>query len=391
MPVCFTREKTECFSGFRRRERSYANVQTIYLNHAGTSWPKPPAVLEATREALNTNPIEWPELFQAARKAVARFFHVESSSLLLTPSCTAALQLAVQDHPWRSGDRVLTSHFEHHALHRPLLKLEELGVKVTTLPFGDDEPLRLEALESELKAGGVRLLALTAACNVTGRLLPVKEAIALAHRYGALALVDGAQIAGWWDLDLTALDADFFTFAGHKGPQGPWGVGGLYVRPEIRMNCPAATCDLSKPRATADMPGYCDAGSVNLVALLGLAAACWWLSEPAQQGRLQAARGLAQELAEALREMPRVTLHHDVSVDNKVPTVAMSVAGVASSKLANQLQARGVIASAGLQCAPQAHRALNTAESGVLRFSFGPSSHSGDVQEALERLEHILH
>jgi len=226
-------------------------VQTIYLNHAGTSWPKPPPVVAATGSTFHAEPARWPELFAAAHETAADFFHVEPSRLLLTPSCTAALQLAVQDHSWRPGDRVLTSHFEHHALQRSLVKLEDLGVVVTALPYSDEEPIPLDALEAELKRGSVRLLALTAACNVTGRLLPISEATALAHRFGALALIDGAQIAGWWDLDVAALEADLFTFAGHKGPQAPWGVGGLYVRPDLGMKCPAAVCDVAELQAGA--------------------------------------------------------------------------------------------------------------------------------------------
>lgn len=367
-------------------------MQTIYLNHAGTSWPKPPPVVVATDSTFHDDPARWPELFAVAHETVADFFHVEPSRLLLTPSCTAALQLAVQDHPWRPGDRVLTSHFEHHALQRSLVKLEEMGVTVTTLPYNDEQPIQLNALEEELKLGSVRLLALTAACNVTGRLLPISEAIALAHRFGALALIDGAQIAGWWDLDVTALEADLFTFAGHKGPQAPWGVGGLYVRPALPMKCPSAICDVAELQArhAAVMPGYCDAGSVNLAALAGLAAACQWLATPAQRKRLQTARGLASTFTELVRQIPRITVYHDSLMKNKVPTVAIAVAGTGSAELANQLRVQGLITSGGFQCAPQAHLALGTTESGVLRFSFGPSNHLGDVHTAVEMLQQLV-
>ena len=100
------------------------------------------------------------------------------------------------------------------------------------------------------------LLAMTAASNVTGELLPIASLVELARRHGAAALIDAAQIAGWIDLDLPRLGADFVAFAGHKGPQAPWGIGGLYVSP--RLAWPA--------------PGYCDVGSVDRCALAGLAA-----------------------------------------------------------------------------------------------------------------------
>lgn len=365
----------------------------IYLNHAGTSWPKPPEVLAATASTFNSSPLQWSELFSSAHREVSDFFHVEPKRLLLTPSCTAALQLAVQDHPWQSGDRVLTSHFEHHAMQRALNKIESMGVTVTTLPYNDEEPILLDALEAELKKGSVRMLALTAACNVTGRLLPIEEAIAIAHRFDAMTLIDGAQIAGWWEIDLQALGADLFTFAGHKGPQAPWGIGGLYVRPDLPMSCLSAVCDISEQRARSAesvMPGYCDAGSVNLASLAGMSAACRWLKSPERQERLNVARRLTASLSEMLREMPEITVHHDCEIESKVPTVAVSLPDRDSTELAKRLRQQGVITSGGFQCAPQAHQALNTGQNGVIRFSFGPSNSINDVHGAAETLRRLL-
>ena len=361
---------------------------TVYLNHAGTSWPKPPPVVDAAAAASISDPATWPELFSNAHQTVADFFHVDSERLLLTPSCTAALQLGVLDHPWKPGDRVLTSRFEHHALQRSLEKLADWGVEIVQLPPTDSDLIDLSALEAELQAGRVRLVAITAACNVTGQLLPYAEVIELAHRYQALALIDGAQIAGWWDLDIADLGVDLFTFAGHKGPQAPWGVGGLYVAPHVAMHTPWATCAATaaegSPPRCASMPGYCDAGSVNLVALAGLAAGCQWLSEAAQRNRLEQARQLADSFAVAVRPLPGVTLHHDVPAADKMPTVAISVADSPAANEAARLSRLGVITSGGFQCAAQAHQALGTAESGVLRFSFGPLSDRDDVVRAIQ-------
>jgi cysteine desulfurase/selenocysteine lyase len=363
--------------------------ETIYLNHAGTSWPKPHSVLTAAASVLQSDPTSWPDLFQSAHHTVAEFFHVDPKRLLLTPSCTAALNLAITDHVWNTGDRVVTSNFEHHALYRALVKLNEHGVDVTTLPQGKNDLIQLDALETELKSGGVRLVALTAACNVTGHLLPISDAIVLAHAFDATVLVDGAQIAGWWDLAVPELGADLFTFAGHKGPQAPWGIGGLFVSPNVSMNCPEATCERPEPQAASPcsvMPGYCDAGSINLAALAGLAAGCRWLNEPQQIGRLQHARNLAEEFTGAVRNIPGVVVHHDVSVEKKVPTVAITVEHASCTETAARLRARGLITSGGFQCAPQAHRALGTDRTGVIRFSFGPTNDVSDVARAAEGL-----
>ncbi len=364
--------------------------RTIYLNHAGSSWPKPDSVLAATASLLECDPSEWPARFECAHKEVAKFFHVDHSRLLLTPSCTAALNVGMMDHSWRAGDRVVTSHYEHHALHRNLVRLREHGVQVTVLPRGKSELIQLEKLEDELKRSHVRLVALTAACNVTGHLLPISEAIELAHEHGAIVLIDGAQVAGWWDLNVAELGADLFAFAGHKGPHAPWGVGGLYVSPNITMNCPTASCDIAESQPAngcAVMPGYCDVGSVNVAALAGLAAGCQWLSESKRVNRLQTARELAREFSDTIRELPGVVIHDDLPMDRKVPTVAITVDNTSSTDLASQLREHGLIASGGFQCAPQVHTALGTDQTGVLRFSFGPLNESTEIGQASELIK----
>lgn len=367
------------------------NQYTVYLNHAGTSWPKPKSVLDAAASVYSVEPVSWPALFQSAHQAVADFFHVDRGRLLLTPSCTSALSVAIMDHDWRTGDRVLTSNYEHHALERNLAKLSERGIDVLALPCGVDTLLDLDALRRELKSGDVRLVALTAACNVTGQLLPVAETISLAHEAGALVLVDGAQIAGWWDLDLAELGADMFTFAGHKGLQAPWGIGGLYVAPEVSMNCPFATCErpTTQSASCGVMPGYCDTGSVDLAALAGLAASCRWLSQSARASRLRIARDLAQEFADSIRSLPGVTLHGEDPMQRKMPTVAITLDQESPAELAARLRAKGLISSGGFQCAPKAHFALGTDRHGVVRFSYGPLSQREDVELAAELLKSI--
>lgn len=367
-------------------------MQTVYLNHAGTSWPKPIPVQHAVSEAMASDPGEWPQQFEAAHQAVARFFHIpDESRLLLTPGCTSALSVAIADHPWTSGDRVLTSGLEHHALHRPLLKLQEQGVEVEVIPGDRSHPILLESLIRSLRTGSVRMVAVTAACNVSGELLPIEEIVEIAHRHGAIALVDGAQIAGWWDLNLPSLGVDLFAFAGHKGLQAPWGIGGLYVSPDLRMTTPGATCSVinGKPLCT-EMPGYCDTGSVDRIALAGLAAAVQWLSAPAQASRLQHARDMVSRLQEEVENLPGAILYGPKSPLKRMPTVAFTVNGLSPTEVADRLAARGVMASAGLQCAPLAHETLRTAPEGVVRLSLGPETTEAHAQKALSALRKAI-
>jgi len=356
-------------------------MDTRYLNHAGTSWPKPASVHAAVQEAATADPATWGERFAAAHAAVARQLSVPPAALLPTPSCTSALAVAVADVPWQPGDRVVTSSMEHHALWRPLAKLAAAGVEVVEVPRGPDGPLDLAAVQAALQAGGVRLVAASMASNVTGEALPWAELVGLAHAHGALCLLDGAQVAGWLSLDLTELQVDLFAFAGHKGPQGPTGVGGLYVRPGVPLSTPEASCDGEVCRTG---PGYCDTGSVSLPALAGLAAGWQWMAERAPRDR---ALGLARQLRRELAARPEVEV---VGHPPVVPTVSFLVAGMAPASVAARWAEVGVVVRGGTQCAPRAHRALGTGEAGTVRVSFGPTSDDADLDRVLACIAELL-
>ena len=364
-----------------------ARQELLYLNHAGTSWPKPESVLQAVADATQAPPDQWSRQFHESFECVAAFFHIDPARLVLTPSCTAALNLALTDQNWQPGDQIITSCFEHHALYRNLIKLRERGVETVQIPATNGALVDLDRLEQELQNRHTKLVAMTAACNVTGALLPFESIVDLAHQHDAKVLIDGAQVAGWLDLNLLDLEFDFFTFAGHKGPQAPWGIGGLYVAENSIMKCPTATCEIgSEKRSTFDSkPGYCDAGSVDLVALAGLAAGCRWLSSATRQNRLSEARNQTAELANLLRERSDLKLLHDFEMNQKMPTIAVSC-GADNLEMAQRLKDDGIIASVGFQCAPQAHDHLGTSEHGVLRFSFGPSGGTHDLGRVVQVL-----
>lgn len=362
----------------------------VYLNNAGTSWPKPEPVRAAVRDALEASPEIWAGRFATDHSEICRAFGVDDPSrLLLTPGATSALSVAITDHPWESGDRIVVSSLEHHALHRPAQLLASRGVELTVVPRAQDGPLDLTALEAELRRGRVRMVAMTAASNVTGELLPIAEIVGLARNHGALSLVDAAQIAGWIPIDVRSFGADLLAFTGHKGPQAPWGIGALFVAPEVTMFSPLATCEVPADGASATcapMPGYCDVGSVDRAALAGLVAGLSWLAGPGRSDRLSQARRRVARIAEAIADHPKVSIHGSLQPDDRMPTLAMTVEGRTPSELAEALANEGVIASGGLQCAPLAHETIGTAPAGVLRLSVGPSNTDDDIGAAIEAL-----
>ena len=374
----------------------------LYLNHAGTSWPKPHVVSKAVGDAMSASPSEWPQRFHEAHHAIAEFFGIsDGEKLLLTPGCTSALAVGVGDVRIEDGQRVLTSRWEHHALHRPLLKLASSGVRVEYIPptsidkpNGHSDPIDLDWLEQSLSNHDVALVAISAACNVTGELLPYEEVIRIAHQYGTMVLIDAAQIVGWRTLDLPRLGADMVAFGGHKGLQAPWGIGGLYVSDRVKMNCTVANCELpiagNSDANQNSRPGYCDVGSVDQFALAGLHVAIQWLCEQDLESCLAVARRQIQRIRGRLRGIDHFRTFGPPDSNQAMPSLALSVSGFSSGEVASWLQQYSMIVGSGLQCAPLAHETLGTQVSGLVRLSVGLGQPDRDIDEAIERIESAI-
>ena len=376
-------------------------MKEIYFNHAGTSWPKPEVVVTAMHEAAQAAPSSWAARFESAHRTVADFFSVaDPASILLTPGCTSALSVAISDVFLGDKKRVLTSRWEHHALHRPLLKLASEGIILDYIPTftsaeGSVQTIDLDALESTLAVGDVGLIAITAACNVTGALLPFNQVIEMAHQHEVMVMLDAAQLVGWQDLNLPQLGADLVAFGGHKGLQGPWGIGGLYIGPNARMHCLSANCSLPSTGggSVRPRPGYCDVGSVDQIALAALAAALWYLKQRDTAASLDAACQQISRINVALQNLERVKVYSeaarthenltDPATRSGLPCLAFEVEGVSSPVVAASLAKYGITIGSGLHCAPLAHETLGTSQNGLCRISVGIAQREEDIEHAL--------
>lgn len=373
----------------------------IYANNAGTSWPKAPGVHEAVLGTLEADPDTWGVIFERAHSEVALCLGVRHhpERLMITSGCTAALATLLTTLPWSQGDRLVTSALEHHALARWATALGlERGVEHAASPYAPGHPMDLEWVERTLKQGRVRLIACTMASNVTGEVLPVAELGQLAHAHGALLLVDAAQTAGTVPLDCEALGVDMLTFAGHKGPLGPQGVGGFYAAPHVTFRTPSASCDVHavpgqgtvSEAACSLFPSWCDVGSVNLAGLAGLAAGFRWLREQGSESRGHHVRSLTEQLWCGLEQLPGVALLGGPDSHKRTAVVSLQAEQRTPGELQKGLAVQGIQVRAGFHCAPWAHDVLGTASQGTLRISLGVFNTSDDVDTIVAGLNRLL-
>ncbi len=373
----------------------------IYLDHAATSWPKPPEVLYAMQDFLERaggNPgrsghrlsIEAGRIVYDARETVAEFFGVSDPlRVLFTLNATHALNLGILGmlHP---GNRVVTSSMEHNAVMRPLRELEKQGVVVDIVPAGADGTLRPAAFSEALK-DGARLVILNHASNVTGTIAPIAEIAALAHAAGAFLLVDAAQSAGVLVIDMAELGVDLLAFTGHKGLQGPPGTGGLVLAddfdpgellPLVRGGTGSRSEFEIQPD---DLPDRYESGTPNGAGIAGLGAGIRWV----QRRGLQALREYEVELVERLRN----GLGNISGLYLFGPTNPRQATGIVSLRMQNKRVSEvgyrldeeyQIFCRVGLHCAPAAHRSIGSFPEGTVRLALGPNATIEEIDQTIQ-------
>ena len=217
----------------------------VYLDNAATT-QKPLCVLDAMREEyLNVNANvhrgvhylsqQATDLHEAAREKVRRFINAsKTEEIIFTRGTTEAINLVASSFcssQMEAGDEVLVTEMEHHSnIVSWQLQAMRLGIVVKHLPMSDDGKLLIDQLEP-LISDKTKLISVAHVSNVLGTVNPVEEIIRIAHAHGIPVLVDGAQSAPHFRVDVQAMDCDFFAFSGHK-MYGPTGIGVLYGKEE---------------------------------------------------------------------------------------------------------------------------------------------------------------
>lgn len=378
----------------------------IYLNCAATSKDRPPCVVEAVVDAMESNGSSGrgaseTELGAArsvarARDALARLLGAAAPErVVFTANATQALNIAILG-TVRPGDRVVATDWDHNSVLRPLYRLQrEQGVDLAFCPADATGRLDMEAME-RLVVPGTRLVVTTHVSNLTGNVANVTAVAKIAHKAGALLLVDCSQSAGSLPVDMVAMGADLVAFTGHKALLGPQGTGGLVVAPGVEV-APvlsggtgiASTLD-HQPDA---YPEHLEAGTLNGHGIAGLGAGVDWLLEHGVDEVHRHDLTLTRRLVEGLRKIDGVTVYGDFPEDldeldgarsDHGAAVAVNIDGWDSSEAAEELEeAYGISVRAGLHCAPRMHEAIGTGDTGAVRFSFGAFTTADDIDAAI--------
>ncbi len=375
---------------------------SVYLDNAATSYPKPPAVVEAVRrviEGIGASPGRGAHRHGRHAAAVVAECRARAAGMLgvkdadrvvFTKNATESLNIVLKG--WlRPGDRVLYSGLEHNSVVRPLHRLVSQGVIAAQIPASPDGGLDLAALK-EMLAGRTRLVVLVHASNVNGALMPVEQVAEICSRAGVPVMLDAAQTAGILPIGAEELGLGMVACSGHKALLGPAGVGLLYVRsgldvaPLMEGGTGSRSEELEQPESC---PDRFESGTPNLPGLAGLAEGIGYILREGMDTIWEHEISLALHLESELGAMPGVNVF--IPPERGTGTVSFTVEGMNPSDIGFILdEAFDIAVRTGLHCAPLAHRTLGTFPEGTVRVSPGFSTTPGDIESFLDALRSIL-
>ena len=394
-------------------------MKQIYLDNASTTFPKPREVADAVYQYMTgvgsnigrggyTSAYAAEEAVFAARQLLCDFFGGEDAkNVVFTKNVTEALNVIIRG-LLQPGDHVLVSAMEHNAVMRPLQLIgRELEpgeqapaaeISFSRIPCDKEGNLELEALP-KLVQQRTKAVLMTHASNVCGTLLPLARVGEFCQDKGLLLLVDSAQSAGVFPINMQQLHIDALAFTGHKGLLGPQGIGGFVLREHMVTKLAplivGGTGSLSHTEKTPRfMPDKFEAGTLNLPGIMGLAAGVRWLNQRGMASLRAHELALTEQLLTGLLDLEqqgllRIVGRRDIVQRTSVVSIAATKQDLAV--VAHRLNEEyGIATRVGLHCAPNAHKTLQTYPTGTLRFSMGWHNNEEDIGAALKALREVL-
>ena len=346
----------------------------VYLDN-GASSQVPQSVIDRTSKYLSeehsnihrgvhTLAEEATAMYEGAREKIAKFINASSSrEVIYTRNTTESINLVA--YSWaranlKAGDLVILTEMEHHSNLVPWHMLQmERGIELEFISVTEDGLLDLETYRS-LLSRRPKLVSFTHMSNVLGTINPAAEIIRLAHEAGAIALVDGAQSVPHLQVDMQALDADFYAFSAHK-MCGPTGIGALYGKSALLEAMPPfmgggdmiKEVKLRSFRANT-LPHKFEAGTPAIAEAIGFGAAVDYLSTIGMDKIAAHEHEITEYALDRLEEIPGVKLFGP-SADKKGGVAAFTLDGIHPHDVAQILDRDGIAVRAGHHCAQPLH------------------------------------
>ncbi|MBC2134522.1 cysteine desulfurase [Listeria innocua] len=359
-----------------------------YLDNAATS-QKPKQVIAAlthyyefdnanVHRGVHTLAARATDAYESARSKVAKFIHArEVAEIIFTRGTTSAINLVVDSYAEaniEAGDEIVISYLEHHSNLIPWQQLaKRKGAVLKYIELEEDGTISVEQAKKTI-GEKTKIVALAHVSNVLGTITPIKEIAAIAHQFGAVILVDGAQAVPHMEVDVVDLDADFYAFSGHK-MMAPTGIGALYGKREL--------LDAMEPTEFGgemidfvelydstwkELPWKFEAGTPIIGGAIALGAAIDYLAEVGLANIHAHEQALASYAIEEMSKIEGITIYGPKDASKRCGLVTFNLEGAHPHDIATILDEDGIAIRAGHHCAQPLMKWLDV--SSTARASF---------------------
>ncbi|EDO1151586.1 SufS family cysteine desulfurase [Listeria innocua] len=359
-----------------------------YLDNAATS-QKPKQVIEAlthyyefdnanVHRGVHTLAARATDAYESARGKVAKFIHArEVAEIIFTRGTTSAINLVVDSYAEaniEAGDEIVISYLEHHSNLIPWQQLaKRKGAVLKYIELEEDGTISVEQAKKTI-GEKTKIVALAHVSNVLGTITPIKEIAAIAHQFGAVILVDGAQAVPHMEVNVVDFDADFYAFSGHK-MMAPTGIGALYGKREL--------LDAMEPTEFGgemidfvelydstwkELPWKFEAGTPIIGGAIALGAAIDYLAEVGLANIHAHEQALASYAIEEMSKIEGITIYGPKDASKRCGLVTFNLEGAHPHDIATILDEDGIAIRAGHHCAQPLMKWLDV--SSTARASF---------------------
>ena len=382
----------------------FNNSDLVYLDNAATTH-KPQSVLNAVdtlyreananvHRALYSLGSESTERFENSRTKVADFINSNSAKeIIFTSGTTESINLLARSlgNILNPGDEILISEMEHHSNIVPWqLTAERTGTTLNYIPVTETGELDLSEPEHYFKPN-TKIVSITHISNVLGTINPVKKLAEMAHKMGALFIVDGAQGVPHLQVNVQDLGCDFYAFSGHK-MLGPTGIGALWGKTELLnemdpfMGGGEMIETVTMESSTwNEIPYKFEAGTPNFAQAVGLGAAVDYLKTIGMSTIAEHEKTLTAYALNKINQIEGIRIHG--SADERAGVISFNVDGIHPHDLAQFLNEDNIALRVGHHCAQPLLSTLG--ETATARLSFYIYNDESDVDKFYDSLTNI--
>ncbi|WP_394802475.1 cysteine desulfurase [Staphylococcus equorum] len=332
--------------------------------------------------------------YENARETVRRFINAKYfEEIIFTRGTTASINIVAHsygDANVNEGDEIVVTEMEHHANIVPWQQLaKRKKAELKFIPLTEDGELAIEDVKATINEK-TKIVAIAHVSNVLGTINDIKAIAEIAHDHGAIISVDGAQAAPHMDIDMQDLDADFYSFSGHK-MLGPTGIGVLYGKRTLLNNMEPVEFGgdmidfVDKYEASwADLPTKFEAGTPLIAQAIGFAEAIKYLQNLGFEAIHQHEATLTQYAYDKMSEIEGIEIYGPAK-DRRAGIITFNMTDVHAHDVATAVDTEGVAVRAGHHCAQPLMKWLK--QSSTARASFYIYNTKEDIDQLVESLK----